>query len=242
MGRGFLIYESCFAIHRTSAPRARRLSLLQERSRAQQLLPDVLAALSAWPTHPQRFALGVALPYRDKSRNPSRIPDTSHENPRLPGTSQCYTSCCGLNPFELKRTEPDDRLCPLGYLRRPARHRPGFLQTNKIKNGSQPAIIPSKGAKKIRELLTDESKWTKWTSARNKFDRATRPQDPDAICWCLVGAFNKCYPGYNLERESVSEKLSDAVFSRFHKFINQWNDDPARTFAEVKALVEELDV
>ena len=42
--------------------------------------------------------------------------------------------------------------------------------------------------KKIRTLLSDESKWTKHVYARNNYDTHTDELSDDACKWCLMGA------------------------------------------------------
>lgn len=96
---------------------------------------------------------------------------------------------------------------------------------------------------KIRELYSDESRWTKNAFARDASGNEVSSRNSTAVCWCVGGAFNKCYPTFDNEsidervrvREKLEAKLGGCV-------IVSWNDDPKRTFAEVKALVEELDI
>lgn len=93
---------------------------------------------------------------------------------------------------------------------------------------------------KIRELLSDESKWTKGQNARRETGTPVDSNDERAICWCLFGAVWKCYsdrPSMLLVFELISNELGS-----FHTDIVGWNDDPFRHFADVKALVERLDI
>lgn len=90
---------------------------------------------------------------------------------------------------------------------------------------------------KIQDLLTDESKWTKGTYARDATGAAVDDQDPAAVAWCLTGAAFKCY-GFNptscrLIREMAVETACAAL--------PYWNDEHA-TFPEVRALIERLDI
>jgi len=93
---------------------------------------------------------------------------------------------------------------------------------------------------KIRELLSDESKWTKGVVARDKLGIALGPRNEKAVCWCLLGAAVRCYD-YSPQYSEVIWKIRKAL-GLVKPLTSEWNDDPARTFAEVKALVEELDV
>lgn len=89
---------------------------------------------------------------------------------------------------------------------------------------------------KIKDLLTDESKWTKGADARSEHSNFVMPESAFATCWCLRGLVYKCYEGE--EAYSVICKINNKLDTA----ICVWNDAPERTFAEVKALVEELDI
>lgn len=92
---------------------------------------------------------------------------------------------------------------------------------------------------KVHELLTDASRWTQGAMARSSDDRPLTVSLAldDGCKFCLVGALIKCYPlgaRVSLELGNIRARVggSPAV----------WNDDPRRTFAEVLALVVELDI
>jgi hypothetical protein len=90
---------------------------------------------------------------------------------------------------------------------------------------------------KVRELLSDESKWTKGSVARDfEGHFLLNPLDGRACSWCLVGALCYCYSVFD---NGPSIKVIDRLGVRS---LSKWNDAPERTFAEVKALVEELDI
>lgn len=86
---------------------------------------------------------------------------------------------------------------------------------------------------KIKELLSGPEKWTQHTYARDKNGRDCSQWSQEAVCWCLYGAVDKCYENII----EIDNKIREKVIS-----IVDWNDDPNRTFEEVKALVEELDI
>lgn len=91
---------------------------------------------------------------------------------------------------------------------------------------------------KVRDLLTDESKWTKNASARAACGSERFPTATDATCWCLTAAVERCYPsGYADVFNRIRERLRLGNHSIVH-----WNDQKGRTFPEVRALVEELDI
>lgn len=90
---------------------------------------------------------------------------------------------------------------------------------------------------KVRELLSDESKWTKGAfGSTSPNGEKLCSKDPRATCWCLSGAINKCYGS---EASEIYRMFSSRIPS-FH--IIEWNDLPTTTFPMVKALVEELDI
>lgn len=93
---------------------------------------------------------------------------------------------------------------------------------------------------KIRELLTDESKWTKGTYGRDRQGNPVPYYSQKATAFCLSAAIFRCYPQQN-KGTKLYRKIQK-ILGIGRKSIPGWNDDPARTFAEVKALVEELDV
>lgn len=90
---------------------------------------------------------------------------------------------------------------------------------------------------KIKELLDVESKWTQGVNARDQLHQSVEVHHPNARQWCLLGAVHKCYSGdmFTLVWNRIRSKVSNY-------FPHRWNDDPKRTFAEVRALVVELDI
>lgn len=98
---------------------------------------------------------------------------------------------------------------------------------------------------KIRELLTNQSKWTKGAFAKTATGHPTDYDSNDAAKFCLVGAARKCY-GRGEEGNAVLRTLIYEIDGRrpFRdaKNVASWNDALGRTFADVKALVERLDI
>lgn len=92
---------------------------------------------------------------------------------------------------------------------------------------------------KIKELLSDKSKWCQKHCALDVNGIPAESISPEAVCWCLFGAMRKCY------RDSSGVKF-DAIWTIIEIALGQsathWNDHRDRTFADVKALVERLDV
>lgn len=93
---------------------------------------------------------------------------------------------------------------------------------------------------KIKELYTDESKWTHGANARDTNGAPVLTHSQRACKWCLLGAIMYCY-----EDTGEYDKITDFVYTALPEYefnITGWNDDSARTFAEVKELVEHLDI
>lgn len=90
---------------------------------------------------------------------------------------------------------------------------------------------------KIRELLTDKTKWTKGYRARTAAGTGVNPDSPSATCWCLTGAVLLCYPD-SIERMQVFLK----IVTEIGQSIVAWNDRYTRTFDEVHRLINELDI
>lgn len=88
---------------------------------------------------------------------------------------------------------------------------------------------------KVRELLSDESKWTQFKLARNASGIPVDPKSPKASSFCLSEAIWRCYPDYDL-RKNILHK----IITKIDCSVVGWND--THTFAEVKALVDELDI
>ena len=94
---------------------------------------------------------------------------------------------------------------------------------------------------KIRELLSDESKWTQRAPAKTSLGRPVNSDNPEAVCWCIAGAARHCY-GDTFETNEILRRVCNKLeISAFLGYID-WNDAPDRRFEEVKALVNALDI
>jgi hypothetical protein len=90
---------------------------------------------------------------------------------------------------------------------------------------------------KVRDLLTDESKWCQGGYSKDACgDSHWNWNRPMAVSWCLSGAIRKCY---DKNWEDVFDRVREKLGSRW---VSPWNDDPERTFGDVRSLVEELDI
>ena len=108
---------------------------------------------------------------------------------------------------------------------------------------------------KVRELLADESAWTKGQMARQENGMMAYPESRYACKWCLDGAIDRCYPaGGPAVRAKVLRELAPFLPDSSNEHarypgsrgarcaITWWNDLPSTEFAHVRELVEKLDV
>lgn len=98
---------------------------------------------------------------------------------------------------------------------------------------------------KIRELYSDPTRWTKGCFAKNKEGIAVPFRSSDAYAFCLMGAVSYCYS------DNDNDEMALKVDTKIRNYLRQktgsgkqasWNDAPERTYEEVKAMVDELDV
>jgi len=97
---------------------------------------------------------------------------------------------------------------------------------------------------KVRDLLIDASKWTTKTSARNAEGEACSPISKDAVCWCLSGAMLKCYPDtyYDHSWLEIERRLRNHLKILGEYSLLVWNDNPKRTFQDIRDLITTLDI
>jgi hypothetical protein len=96
---------------------------------------------------------------------------------------------------------------------------------------------------KAKDVLSEPSRWTQGACGRDKLGRPCSPLSENAVQYCIVGALMRAY----------SRELHNAVYDRAIKAIVDiygeepismvyWNDEPGRTFADVKKVLETADV
>ena len=94
---------------------------------------------------------------------------------------------------------------------------------------------------KVHQLLVDKSNWTQGRYALDIDGKFVHPGDK-AVCWCLWGAIIQVYvattqPTINSIIDIITPRISYNYSS-----ITDWNDDPDRTFEQVRNLCVELDI
>lgn len=84
----------------------------------------------------------------------------------------------------------------------------------------------------LTSIFNHPSRWTQLAFARDKDGHEASPTVRRATCWCLVGA---------LSRSGLSVDLLREVSARVYPNMEDWNDHPDRTFADVRELAEKVD-
>jgi hypothetical protein len=92
---------------------------------------------------------------------------------------------------------------------------------------------------KVKDFLDNPEQWTKGCWARDANGESVTYFDHRAVSRCLAGWVNWCYLGDYKERDSAWDKIDREIGAACTAL---WNDAPERTFEDVKALVEKLDV
>lgn len=92
---------------------------------------------------------------------------------------------------------------------------------------------------KIRELLDTPEHWCKGTFARAR-GRDVSAFNPEADSWCIIGAAMKCYDSDKDDGLALTLAVRRMESCLSLKGLPSWND--SATFAEVRALVETLDI
>jgi hypothetical protein len=105
----------------------------------------------------------------------------------------------------------------------------------------------------IRELLSDESKWTRYTLSRDAAGTTVDPLDDDAVSFCVMGACCRVY--FFKGKDAAQSKLDEAANKLFPERLAERsrggpvlrnasfiNDHPATTFEDIRKLLEEADV
>lgn len=91
---------------------------------------------------------------------------------------------------------------------------------------------------KVSELLNDSSRWIKGEYARNSTGKEVDEYSPEAVCFCLHGAIQRCYPHFNTCQEVVAKVKAEI----FPITITSFNDAPSTTFSDIQTLVTKLDI
>ena len=80
--------------------------------------------------------------------------------------------------------------------------------------------------------------WTQGDDAIDEKGKPVPPRSPEACSWCAIGAISAAMGDYSknehrLARDAITHTMGLRAYS-----LAEWNDDPKRTFAEVRAAFE----
>jgi hypothetical protein len=90
------------------------------------------------------------------------------------------------------------------------------------------------------DLIEPEGAWTQGDIARTAQGQATRPESPDAVCWCAMGALMKVDGGYPYKAiEAVEAIIRKPRGLPPLRRLAWFNDNKRRTQAEVVAKIRE---
>jgi hypothetical protein len=95
---------------------------------------------------------------------------------------------------------------------------------------------------KMKELLSNEKRWTQGAYARDEMGTVVTPESASAVSFCLLGAVRRCYGGSSGGMTKAWARLKAELGGHDHGFTVIWNDLPGRTFGEVKALLKKLNM
>jgi len=104
---------------------------------------------------------------------------------------------------------------------------------------------------RVADILSNSDHWTKGVFARIS-DRTATPldaidvYDERAEQFSLAGAINKAYGRSTIKilPSLIKEQVREHLKEKFnHPFtIDEWNDQPDRTFEEVQSVIQALDL
>lgn len=95
---------------------------------------------------------------------------------------------------------------------------------------------------KAYELLSSKEKWTKKVYATTENGTSCDPRSDEAICFCVLGAIEKCY--YVSDSIEDIKIYTDVIAKLKSKVCNipKWNDAKERTYEEIVEVLKELDI
>lgn len=89
----------------------------------------------------------------------------------------------------------------------------------------------------VRELLSEEKKWTKGNYAKDDNGFALNYHElrsSRAVCWCLSDAIDYCYDLIS-EQDEARNKIAELIGDN----ITGFNDNEKTTFADIRRVIEE---
>jgi hypothetical protein len=90
--------------------------------------------------------------------------------------------------------------------------------------------------KATKELLSDEKRWTRDFLARHENGNPIGPNEPNAVCFCILGAIDKL-TGTN-GKYSPAHVAIEQELPKKYIGIGHFNDDPETTHGHVMAVLQ----
>lgn len=93
----------------------------------------------------------------------------------------------------------------------------------------------------MRELLSDETKWTKGESARDANGKAVPSTSEDAASFCLIGAIHQADGAYHDVRNALVAQIlkrSERSVVYFNAVV-YFNDLPTTTHADILGVLDD---
>lgn len=92
----------------------------------------------------------------------------------------------------------------------------------------------------VDQKLSSSDKWTQGKYAKDNLGYGVTENSPMAVCHCLVGAIISVTEMPNMQ--GIADKIGDDTIIFLGNMIGdaayRWNDEPDRTFEEVKNLLK----
>lgn len=93
---------------------------------------------------------------------------------------------------------------------------------------------------KAWELLSKPEKWTTGDYAKDAHGSYVGTSDPQAVCFCALGAILRCYKDDDTKRREVSNQLGEHLYKQGFVSIAAWNDEVG--YETVHSTLKELDI
>jgi hypothetical protein len=113
-----------------------------------------------------------------------------------------------------------------------------------------PKILIGRPPLTVSELLINPSRWARGSDGKDALGNSTGSAlHPDSVRWCLGGAIHLVY-GHNHElREQMTKLVLAWLIERREEgeepadiSISGWNDEPDRTFKDIRKLLSETKI
>jgi hypothetical protein len=92
--------------------------------------------------------------------------------------------------------------------------------------------------KEADKVLASETNWVKRAFAKDKDGYTCSTKDNGAVQFCLLGAITRGFMKDGPSRDwDAYHEAEDALRKFINRGITSWNDEPERTFAEVKQVL-----